>query len=92
MRQKAEALAIQALSFIAGDSERLGGFLAATGLGPAEIRAAAREQHFLAGVLDHLLSDDNLLLAFTADAGVEPKEVIQAQATLGGRRWERDDP
>ncbi len=39
--EAAEGLAIQALTFIAGDSERLGRFLAVTGIGPAEIRAPA---------------------------------------------------
>ena len=33
--------AIQALGFLAGDPERLGAFLAATGIGPESIRAAA---------------------------------------------------
>ena len=47
----AEGLAIQALTFIAGDAERLGRFLAVTGIGPNEIRAAARESGFLIGVL-----------------------------------------
>ena len=49
-REAAEGLAIQALTFIAGDGERLGRFLAVTGIGPAEIRAATREPGFLAGV------------------------------------------
>jgi hypothetical protein len=49
-REQAEGLAIQALAFIAGDSERLGRFLAVTGIGPAEIRTAAREPGFLVGV------------------------------------------
>ena len=35
-QEAAEELAIQALTFIAGDSERLGRFLAITGIGPAE--------------------------------------------------------
>ncbi|HET7384796.1 MAG TPA: DUF3572 family protein [Pseudolabrys sp.] len=41
-REQAEGLAIQALTFIAGDGERLGRFLAITGIGPAEIRSASR--------------------------------------------------
>ena len=60
----AEELAIQALTFIAGDSERLGRFLAVTGIGPAEICTAAREPAFLAGVLDYMASDEQLIGAF----------------------------
>ena len=91
-RQKAEALAVQALSFIATDPERLGHFLAATGIGPGEIRAAAREPHFLAGVLDHIAGDEKLLLAFAADANAAPGDIPRARAALGGRGWERDAP
>jgi hypothetical protein len=90
-REAGEAVAIQALSFIARDPERLGHFLAATGIGPAEIRASAREPQFLAGVLDHVAADERLLLAFAADAGFDPADIAKAQAALGGR-WERDLP
>ena len=36
------------------EPEQLGRFLAATGIGPDQIRNAARDRSFLAGVLDHL--------------------------------------
>jgi hypothetical protein len=91
-RKAAESLAIQALSFIAADPERLGRFLAATGIGPGDIRAAAREPLFLAGVLDHIASDESLLTGFAADANANPREVERAQTTLSGRRYERDMP
>src|SRR4029450_7460703 len=42
-RHAAEALAVAALGFIAGEPERLGRFLAMTGIGPDSIRAAGRE-------------------------------------------------
>jgi Protein of unknown function (DUF3572) len=89
--EAAEALAIQALTFIAEDPERLGRFLAETGIGPAEIRAAAREPGFLAGVLDHLAGDERLLAAFAAETGSDPADIGKAQAVLGVP-WERDVP
>jgi|SRR5689334_8320872 uncharacterized protein DUF3572 len=91
-RDRAEALAIQALTFIAGDGERLGRFLAVTGIGPAEIRAAAGEPGFLAGVLDYLASDERLIGAFADEAGVDPNDVGKARAALGGQPWERELP
>jgi hypothetical protein len=90
-REAAEALAIQALSFIAEDPERLGAFLAATGIGPDAIRAAARTPGFLGGVLDHMLADESLLLAFTDGAGLDPASIARARRALG-KRWERDIP
>lgn len=91
-RKAAETLAIQALSFIAADPDRLGRFLAATGMGPGDIRAAAREPLFLAGVLDHIAADETLLIGFAADAKRDPREIGRAQAALSGRRYERDAP
>ena len=87
----AEGLAIQALTFIAGDGERLGRFLATTGIGPAQIRAAAQEPGFLVGVLDYLAGDERLLSAFAAETGNDPTHVGKALAALGGH-WEREIP
>jgi len=89
--EAAEGLAIQALTFIAGDGERLGRFLATTGIGPAQIRAAAQEPGFLVGVLDYLAGDERLLSAFAAETGNDPTHVGKALAALGGH-WEREIP
>lgn len=91
-RHAAEALAIAALGFIAGEPERLGRFLAMTGIGPDSIRAAARSPQFLLGVLDHLVADEPLLLAFAAENSIPPNAVIKARDTIAGRRWERETP
>ena len=91
-RDAAEGLAIQALTFIAGDGERLGAFLAVTGIGPAEIRNAEREPGFLAGVLQYLASDERLAAAFAAEAGCQPADIAKAHVALGGEPWEREIP
>ena len=88
----AEAIAIDALNFLAGDSTRLTRFLDLSGLSPASIRAAARDPGFLAGILDYINGDESLLMAFAADASVDPPVVEKARAALGGRAWERDMP
>jgi hypothetical protein len=80
----AETVAIQALNFIARDPERLGRFLALTGLGPGSIREAAREPTFLLGVLDHVASDESLLMAFAHDADIDPAVVAAARDALTG--------
>ena len=88
----AEALAVAALAFIAGEPERLGRFLAISGIGPESIRAAAREPQFLLGVLDYVAADERLLLAFAAENTIPPGAVMQARDTIAGRRWERETP
>jgi hypothetical protein len=91
-RQAAEALAVQALTYLAGDPERLGKFLSLSGLGPQSLRAAAQETGFLIGVLDHMASDEQLLVGFAADMGFSPTDVDRARHVLGGGNWERDIP
>jgi hypothetical protein len=88
----AEALAVQALTFLAEAPERLGRFLAETGISPQAIRTAAQEPRFLAGVLGYILGDESLLIAFAGEAGVNPPEVARAHAALAGPAWEREVP
>lgn len=90
-QQTAEILAVQALTFIAEDDTRLASFIAATGIDPQSIRDAAREPDFLAGVLDHILADEKLLIAFADSAGINPAEMTPAHQALG-KVWERDLP
>jgi Protein of unknown function (DUF3572) len=84
-------LAIQALAFIAEEPERLNLFLSTTGIAPAEIRTAAREPGFLAGVLEHMLADESLLIAFADSVGIDPAAVARARSALD-RQGERDVP
>jgi hypothetical protein len=87
----AEVLAIQALGFIAQDDERFGRFLALTGMGPAEIRTAAHERHFLAGVLDYVTGDEELLVAFATHAEVDPATIAIARRVLAEAEGENGE-
>jgi hypothetical protein len=90
-REAAERLAVAALTYLASEPEHLGRFLAESGLGPGDIRGAARDPGFLAGVLDHVAANEPLLLAFAKEAGIDPGEIERARAALGST-WERDVP
>ena len=81
----AETIAISALAFLAGDEQRLGRFLALTGLGPAELKAQARTPRILAAVLDHVLQDENLLLVFATSNRIAPELIAPAQKFLAGQ-------
>jgi hypothetical protein len=80
----AETLALRALGFLAAEPERLEHFLAITGLGPANLRAAAREPDFLAAVLEHLCGTESLLLEFSENLSVNPESVARARVILSG--------
>ena len=60
-------------------------FLAASGLGPETLRASAREPAFLVGVLDHVMGDENVLLACAAALDVKPERIAAAWQRLSPR-------
>lgn len=80
----AERLAVEALTWLAGEPDALGRFLALSGIGPEQLREAAADPGFLGGVLDFFASDERLLVAFAEHAGVKPEHVAAANRTLGG--------
>ena len=90
-REVAKIVAVQALSFIAGEPERLGAFLAESGIGPETLRTSAADLHFLASVLDFVLRDDQTVKAFAAAAQLHPTNIAAARQALG-ENWERDVP
>ena len=91
-REVAEIVAIQALSFIAGDSARLGQFLAETGIGPDTLRKSASDPKFLASVLDFVMRDDATVKAFANVSQLHPTNIAAARQVLGDPHWERDVP
>ena len=91
-REVAEIVAVQALSFIAGDPERLGLFLAESGIGPETLRPAAADPRFLASVLDFVMRDDATVKAFAAVSQLHPTNIAAAHQALNDPQWERDVP
>ena len=91
-REVAEIVAIQALSFIAAEPARLGGFLAETGIGPETLRKSASDPKFLASVLDFVLRDDATVKAFADASQLHPTNIAAAHQALGDPEWERDVP
>ena len=85
-REEAEAIGLEALTFLAGDDDRLAKFLAITGITPDALVAGARTAPMLAAVLEHLVGDESGLLVFAAEAGMAPERVVQAHALLEGPR------
>jgi hypothetical protein len=91
-REVAEIVAIQALSFVAGDPERLGAFLAESGIGPETLRTAAANPHFLVSVLDFVMRDDATVKAFAAASELHPTNIAAARQALSDPAEERDVP
>jgi hypothetical protein len=80
--QTAETIAITALGFIAADGTLLNRFIGVTGIEPGQIRAAASEPGFLAGVLDFVLAHEPTLIAFAEQAELDPATIARARQAL----------
>ena len=76
------SVAIEALTFLAADPERLERFLALTGLGPHNLRKSADDPGFYSSILDYVVADEPLLAAFAKSAGRAPEEVARAHQSL----------
>ena len=82
--ESAELLGVQALGWIAGKPDLAARFLSATGTSADEMRIRAAEPEFLGFVLDFLLADEEVLLAFAREAGVPPDRPFRARVALPG--------
>ncbi len=75
---------MKALAFLAAEPERLQRFMDLAGIGPQTIRAEAAKPAFLGGLLDHLLSDETLLLIFAEEHGLKPDCIQRLRRKLPG--------
>ena len=81
-RDEAEIIALKALGFLVSSPDRAERFLSLSGLAPEDLRSKAGDPHFLAGVIEHLLADELLLIMFCEDAGIDPRIPARAVAIL----------
>lgn len=81
--EDAQAVALKALTFLAGDEALLSRFVTLTGCGLDDIKARLADNGFLAAVLDFLLADEPSLLAFAEAEGLAPETPMLARMKLG---------
>jgi Protein of unknown function (DUF3572) len=82
--ENAEILALECLGWLAGEEEAIQRFLSQSGIDSATLREAAGSPGLGAAVLDFLLGNEDLLLAFCESAAISPKAVHQARHRLAG--------
>ena len=85
-RAGAEALAAEAMAFLTADEARLTRFLGDSGLDPAALAAAisAGGGGVIEAALEHVVSDESLMLVFASEIRRKPEELMAAQALLAG--------
>ena len=80
-----ERLAVEVLGWLAADEERLFRFVAASGLEPGTLRESLNDPGFLGAVLDHVMGDENVLLACARALDVKPERIAAAWHRLSPR-------
>ncbi|MEM6621419.1 MAG: DUF3572 domain-containing protein [Pseudomonadota bacterium] len=83
-KDAAEVLGLTALGWVAADEHRAGQFFAMAGTNSDEMRARAQDPEYLGFVLDYVLSDEAMLMAFCEAADVPPDRPMRARAGLPG--------
>jgi hypothetical protein len=80
----ADAIAVSALSWLAQDQTLLRRFLDLSGIDASDIRAAAAEPGFLAGVLKFIAAHEPTLNAFATAENLHPSSIMKAVRALPG--------
>ena len=80
--EKAETVALQFLAFILSDPERRKAFLDKTGLDESVLRKRLKDTDHLAGILDYLSADEDLLGDFCTQIDISPASAMQAWEKL----------
>lgn len=83
-KDAAEAVAIQALGWIAASDDLMGTFMGATGASIDDVRAGASEPAFLGSVLDFLLMDDEWVRGFCDATSLDYQRPMIARQHLPG--------
>lgn len=83
-KDAAEAVAIQALGWIAASDDLMGNFMGATGASIDDVRAQASDPAFLGSVLDFLLMDDEWVRGFCDATSLDYGRPMIARQLLPG--------
>ena len=89
-RREAEAIAVAALGYLAEDVALARRFLDLSGLQAGDLRRAAEDPAFLAGLLDFVVAHEPVLIALAARTGRAVADIEAAQRLLSGAehgRW-----
>ncbi|MEO1306715.1 MAG: DUF3572 domain-containing protein [Pseudomonadota bacterium] len=83
-QESAEAIALQALAWLAGEGDLLTVFFNATGSSPDDVKSRAQDPVFLGFVLDFILMDDAWVAGF-CDAEHHSYDILaRARVALPG--------
>lgn len=82
--ESAQNIAVTALAWLANDEILMRRFLDMSGIEASQIRAAAAEPGFMAGVLRFIAAHEPTLNAFASAENLHPASVLSAMRALPG--------
>ena len=85
-QDEAETLALNVSSFLFSDEDRLAGFLGTTGIDADDLRSNLTTPDIQIGILEYLLSREDILLEFCEANNVDPEYPKAAVTILSGDR------
>lgn len=74
-REAAETLGLDALTFLAGNTDEIERFLSLSGMDAVGLLKGAEDRNVLRAVVEYLLCEDRLLMAFCQSHNFEPQDV-----------------
>jgi hypothetical protein len=83
-QESAQVIALQALAWIVSDDDRLAALMSESGFDPSSLRHHAGDPVVLGAVLDHLLRDEQAVIAFCDAEGLPYGAPLSARALLPG--------
>ena len=83
---EAETIALNIASFLFSDEERIAGFLGTTGIDTDDLRTNLTTPNIQIGILEYLLSREDILLEFCEANNVDPEYPKTAATILSGER------
>jgi len=82
----AEEIVAKALSYLVHDPQIFSRFLELSGLKPEQIRSQINDRTFQTAILEFLLSDESLLLAFCSNCAVDPALIQPAHQAVNQKQ------
>lgn len=77
--QSTQLIAVKSLAYLSEFDEHLNHFHSETGFDQKDISCLIDNPDFLGGVLDFIMQNESLLLAFSASEEIEPRQIQEAQ-------------
>ena len=85
---ESSTIALNLITYIAADEERLERFLGLSGISLNELQSSAANPEFQGFVLDYALQDESLIIEFAESCGMKPESLQRARFALPGATYD----